>query len=137
MSGNGPGELLVQDPAAGEGDVLPVSSVLAMCDRVLREIGRRHHLFAWLRLPDGDGDGWLPVDGYYPRNRLVVVCRETTDEHDRLYAEMVPAHGLRLLRVSAQELGSDPAAAMQTLERLLAGLGLPERGPEIPEPATP
>src|SRR5579884_2144387 len=140
MSAHGPGELLVNEAdgkGSAAGDVLPVSSVLAMCDRTLGEIGRRRHLFAWLRSPDRDGEGWLPVDGYYPRNRLVVICRETSQPADRVYQELVPAHGLRLLEVKPAELGSDPGAAGQTLERMLARLGLPKPPAAAPEPAAP
>ena len=32
-------------------------------------------MFAWLRAPGAGADEWLAVDSYYPRARLVVICR--------------------------------------------------------------
>src|SRR5580700_2316802 len=81
--------------------------LLDVCDRLLGERGRRRHLFGWLRTPDAEQ--WLPVDAYYPGNRLVVLCRDRADDGDgdgddgddgdRLIAARVPEHGLRLLRL--------------------------------------
>src|SRR2546421_11361013 len=94
-------------------------AILALCDRLLDEVGRRSHLFSWLRAP-GSGPGeWLAVDGYYPRNRLVVVCREDRS-HDGLFAELVPAHGLRLLGLAPSELSAEPAEAEAALRRRIA-----------------
>jgi len=104
-----------------------VTSVLVLCDRVLGEIGRRCHLFSWLRAPGSGPEEWLPVDAYYPGNRLVVICREEPTEHDRLYTELVPAHGLRLLELAPSELSADAAHAELTLRRLIAELNLPPR----------
>ena len=30
---------------------LPAPTILSMCDRLLGEVGRRHHMFAWLQGP--------------------------------------------------------------------------------------
>jgi hypothetical protein len=110
-------------------------TILALCDRVLGEIGRRSHLFAWLRAPGAGPGEWLAVDGYYPANRLVVVCRVPDDPLSEVYAELVPAHGLRLLQLTPSELGADaeatelpdPAAAETMLRALIAELELPAR----------
>jgi hypothetical protein len=124
--------------ASSEHGVRPlpcVGAILALCDRVLGEIGRRSHLFSWLRAPGAGPEDWLAVDGYYPACRLVVVCREEGDPFDDVYAELVPAHGLRLLQLTPSELGADaeatelpdPAAAEPMLRALIAELELPPR----------
>jgi hypothetical protein len=114
-----------------------VATILIGCDRVLGEVGRRHHLFAWLRAPDSGLEEWLPVDAYYPGNRLVVLCREQPTEHDHLYAELVPAHGLRLLQLKPSELGDGSAGVQSALERRITALGPSPRRVVKPEPATP
>jgi hypothetical protein len=101
---------------------LPVSTVLDMCDRLLEEAGRRRHMFAWLRGP-GSGPGeWLPVDAYFPRARLVVMCRPAGDPHDGLYRELIPAHGLGLLRLDPEALGDDATAVEAALARRIFDL---------------
>jgi hypothetical protein len=127
-------ERLVPESDTNAETALPLASLLAICDRLLDEIGRRQHLFAWLRDPDAASEQWLPVDAYYPGNRVVVVATETTDGHESLYAELVPARGLRLLTLDPTDLGSDPAAAKETLERMIASLELPERHVVEPPP---
>jgi hypothetical protein len=110
-------------------------AILALCDRVLAEVGRRSHLFSWLRAPGAGPEEWLAVDGYYPANRLVVICHVQDDPFGDLYAELVPAHGLRLLELTPSELGADaaaaqlpdPAAAEALLRTLIAELELPPR----------
>src|SRR5512143_201285 len=92
-------------------EALDTNAILALCDRVVGEAGRRRHLFSWLRSPGSDTGQWLAVDAYYPGNRLVVVCGEHSAEDEDLYAALVPAHGLRLLYADADELGPDPATA--------------------------
>ena len=87
---------------------LPVSTALDMCDRLLGEAGRRRHVFAWLRESGSAAEEWLPVDAYYPRARLVVMCRPALDPHDGLFRELIPAHGLGLLRLDPDALGEDP-----------------------------
>src|SRR5581483_10848541 len=94
---------------------LPATAILAMCDRLLGEVGRRRHMFAWLRSPGAAADEWLPVDAYYPRARLVVMCRTANGAHDRLYRELVPAHGLGLVSLDPDVLGDDPAAVESAL----------------------
>ena len=41
---------------------LPASAILATCDRLLDEVGRRRHMFAWLRAPGSSVGEWLAVD---------------------------------------------------------------------------
>jgi hypothetical protein len=53
-----------------------------MCDRLLDEVGRRRHMFAWLRAPGAGAGEWLAVDAYYPRARLVVMCGPSPGRHD-------------------------------------------------------
>ena len=121
------GERVVPDVDASAPTALPLASLLAICDRVLGEIGRRRHLFSWLRDPDAASEQWLPVDSYYPGNRVVVVSSETTAGHEHLYNELIPAHGLKLLTLEPAEIGGDPVAAKEALERTIASLELPER----------
>lgn len=99
--------------------------ILTACDRILGEVGRRGHMFGWLRLPGGATDQWLVVDAYYPGNRVVVTA---TGSYDRLLDDAVPAHGLRLLIVDPDELADDPAGLDAALRRLLADL------PEVVRP---
>ena len=109
---------------------LSLAEVLTLCDRHLQEVGRRNHRFGWLRSPDGGSDdAWLPVDAYYPRNRLVVLYRPRARAHDQLYRELVPGHGLRLFVLSPDELGTTPAGAERALAALLARLGPPAPPP--------
>jgi hypothetical protein len=104
-----------------------VSAILVTCDRLLGEIGRRDHMFGWLRTPSADGTQWLAVDAYYPSNRLVVLCGQPEGEAAQLCSELIPAHGLRLLRIEPHDLPDDPAARRAALERTIAELGPAER----------
>ena len=108
--------------------------VLDLCDRILGEPGRRLHLFAWLREPGAGAEDWLPVDAYYPAHRLVVVWRQDDAARDPTYSELVPAHGLRLLELSPDELVGDPAAA---LSQRIAGLGAAVAPPPRERTTTP
>jgi len=99
----------------GERRGIPAATILDMCDRLLGEVGRRRHLFAWLRVPDSAADEWLPVDAYYPRARLVVMCHVASGPHEWLYRERVPAHGLGLLTLDPDVLGDDEAAVETAL----------------------
>jgi hypothetical protein len=65
-------------------------------------------MFAWLRVPGSSAGEWLAVDAYYPRSRLVVMCRASPGPHDALYRELVPARGLGLLTLDPAALGDDP-----------------------------
>jgi hypothetical protein len=121
-------------------DGLPAATILSICDRLLGEVGRRSHMFGWLRAPGSPaGDSrWLTVDAYYPRSRLVVMCRPSPGPHEALYRELIPAHGLGLLRLDPRVLGSDAEAVQATLARRLFDLEhVPRRPPEPPkrEPA--
>jgi hypothetical protein len=127
------------------------SAILVACDRVLGEIGRRDHMFGWLRVPDADPPRWLAVDAYYPGNRLIALCGGHSEEVARLCGELAPTHGLRLLELAPREL--DASEGLDgALERRLAELppvvrpsgSLPDReGPGaraaslLPQPATP
>jgi len=101
--------------------------LLDLCDRALGEVSRRHHLFGWLRAPGTDE--WLPLDAYYPGNRLVVLCRDGPSAGDELIDQRVPEHGLRLLRLAPGELAGDPAGVQTALSRQLDALGPPPPRP--------
>lgn len=90
-------------------DGLPAATILSICDRLLGEAGRRSHMFTWLRVPGPSAREWLAVDAYYPRARLVVMCRTGPGPHDALYRQLIPARGLGLLRIDPAALGDDPA----------------------------
>lgn len=97
--------------------------VLAVCDGLLGEIGRRDHLFSWLRAPDSEQGQWLPVSAYYPGKRLVLACDLESSPHELIYEELIPAHGLRLLSVTVDELPPDRDLARALLEVRIAALG--------------
>ncbi|HWE34674.1 MAG TPA: hypothetical protein VG410_14375 [Solirubrobacteraceae bacterium] len=101
--------------------------LLDLCDRALGEVSRRRHLFGWLRAPGAEE--WLAVDGYYPGNRLVVVCCDEPTADDELIAERVAEHGLRLLALAPEELAADPAGVDAALRRRLDQLGPPPPRP--------
>lgn len=109
------------DPGARSG-VLPLEVTLGLCDKLLGEVGRRRHLFSWLRAPGSQSDSWLPVEAYYPGHRLVVVCRAERTQHDHLFDDFVPRHGLRLLALEPGQLGDDPKAAEHLLALEIAAL---------------
>jgi hypothetical protein len=113
---------------------LPASAILATCDRLLDEVGRRRHVFAWLRAPGSSVGEWLAVDAYYPRARLVVMCRPAPGRHEGIYRELVPAHGLGLLMLDPTVLGDDPAELEAALARKLFDL---EHAPPRAAPADP
>lgn len=113
---------MTSDRLAG---VVLADEILTACDRVLGEVGRRRHMFGWLRLPGGATDQWLVMDAYYPGNRVVVTA---AGSHDALLDDAVPAHGLRLLIVDPDELADDRAGLDAVLRRLLADL------PEVMRP---
>jgi hypothetical protein len=114
---------------------IPAATILAMCDRVLGEVGRRRHMFSWLRVPGSASQEWLPVDAYYPRARLVVICREAPGPHDGLYREQVPAHGLGLLTLDPNLMGDDEAAVEAALAARIFDLEhVPRPAPKPPGP---
>ncbi len=47
----------VRSGRAGVG--VPAPTILSMCDHLLGEVGRRHHMFAWLRAPGAGAGEWL------------------------------------------------------------------------------
>src|SRR5947209_17315932 len=100
------------------------ATVLTLCDRILGEIGRRQHLFSWLRAKGASSGEWLPVDAYYPGRRLVVVCAERPSEHELLFDELIPARGLRFLRLEPRELSPDRAQAELQVRDAIARLQL-------------
>src|SRR6202140_615734 len=79
-----------------------VPQLLDLCDRLIGEVGRRRHLFGWLRRPGSED--WVPVDEYYPGNSLLVVGRDEPADEDRLIETHVPEHGLRLLRLEPAQM---------------------------------
>ena len=107
----------------GERTALTAAEALSICDHILGEPARRRHLFAWLRAPGAAADEWLPVDGYYPGNKLVVVWHATPEAKDRIYSELVPAHGFRLLELTPRALGRDPREAEARLRARIDELG--------------
>ncbi len=117
-----------------DGSAPPVAApqLLDLCDRVIGEVGRRRHLFGWLRRPGSED--WVAVDAYYPGNRLVVVCRDERDDEDELIERQVPAHGLRLLRLEPAQVLSDPDGVEVSLERELAALAPPPPRPRVVPP---
>lgn len=122
----------LREPEPGSDRVrrsLPVPDILATCDRLLGEVGRRDHLFAWLRAPGPGEREWLPVDAYYPRARLAVMCRRRTWPHAEHYRELIPAHGLGLLRLDPSALGSDREAVETALAAKLSDL---DHAPGVP-----
>jgi hypothetical protein len=136
-----------REPVPGRGDRaelgLPAPTILSMCDELLDEVGRRPHMFTWLRAPAAGTGDWLAVDSYYPRARLVVMCRSRPGPHDALYREQVPAHGLGLLTLDPAALGNDRESVRKTLaakffelEHLPQGRGDPTaRTNDPPAPA--
>ena len=110
-----------REPVPGRSDRaalgLPAPTILSMCDSLLGEAGRRHHMFTWLRAPGAGAGEWLAVDAYYPRARLVVICRSGPGPHDSLYRELIPAHGLGLLTLDPAALGTDREAVEASLAR--------------------
>jgi len=103
-------------------------AILDLCDGMLGEIGRRMHRFSWLPDPSAPIVSYLPLDSYYPGNRVVVIFAPRTSEQERLCREQVPAHGLHLLWLEPDRFDGDPASASAALHRQLELLGpLPER----------
>ncbi len=127
---------LTGGPSASSAGPMPVNVVLDLCDRLLGEIGRRQHRFAWLRPPGSGIEDCLVCDAYYPGNRLVAICREEGSEPDPLYAEQVPGNGLLLLMITPSALGMDRQGAADALLERIGALGpLPQRpgGPAVIE----
>src|ERR1700733_12134321 len=56
-----------REPVPGRGDRaalgLPAPTILSLCDGLLGEAGRRHHMFAWLRAPGAGTGDWLAGGG--------------------------------------------------------------------------
>lgn len=120
----------------GAGSTAPLDpEILDLTDRILAERGRRSHLFAWLRRPDGGPADWLAVDAYYPGNRLVVVGRDPAGPYRELFCKQIPAHGLRLLELDPDELAGGREATLRALEHRIEGLG-PPPGQPIAAPAS-
>jgi hypothetical protein len=112
----------------GSNQPLSVGLTLNLCDRILKELGRRQHLFAWLRAPGAGPEEWLRVDAYYPGNRLVVVWHDEPGPNDHVYSELIPARGLRLLELKPSDVDAGPGAAEPVLRRMIDALGpAPER----------
>ncbi len=112
---------------------LTIAHILNLCDRILGEPARRRHLFAWLRAPGAAADEWLPVDGYYPGNKLVVVLQSSPAGSETIYSELVPAHGLRLLELTPGDL-HDPAQVEARLRERINAVGVEPRRPRESRP---
>jgi hypothetical protein len=135
MTADGPASHASGEATGDRTQGLPAATLIELCDGLLGEIARRSHCFAWLRTADAGTEEWLAVDAYYPANRLVVVCRAAAGPDDQLFAERVPAHGLRLLTLVPATLGADRTAAQESLRRSLSELQ-PPPPPMLPdEPA--
>ncbi len=103
-----------REPSASASTPAPgPAAMLAQCDRLIGEVGRRHHMFSWLRNPLGGSKRWLEVDAYYPSRRLVVLCRERSAPFAEVYRDLIPAHGLRLLELDPAEIQGDLRAAIR------------------------
>ena len=110
-------------------ETVALARALDACDAALGEVGRRAHRFWWLRPPGGGIEDCLAVDAYYPRRRLVV-CASLGEEQRALCRELVPAHGLGLIELDAEELACQPA---ELEHALLAELDRRQRhSPPIP-----
>lgn len=105
------------------GETVAPAEAFDLCDRIVGEPSRRHHLFGWLRAPDAPREEWLPVDAYYPGHRLVIVWRPAPGPSDDLYRELVPAHGLRLLELTPAKIAGDRQEAERRLRALLEAAG--------------
>ena len=91
---------------------LPVSQILDLCDRIVGEIGRRSHMFGWLRAASDD-ERWLTVDAYYPSHRLVVTCRDATDADGALYAERAPPCRRLVADAAGRDRAERPRACVE------------------------
>lgn len=122
---------LASPPSIGRGSRAGTDEayVIDLCDEVLEEKALRQHRFAWL-LGDPGASGnaaQLPVDAYYPRNKVVLEYRERQHfeptpffdrratvsgvgrgEQRRLYdsrrEQEIPLRGLRLIVIACHDL---------------------------------
>ncbi len=117
------------------GSTVTPAEALDVCDRIVGEPSRRSHLFAWLRAPDAPRDEWLPVEAYYPRNRLVIVWRPQPGPTDDIYRQLVPAHGLRLLELTPAKIAGERPEAERRLRALLDAAGASAPRAPLPPPA--
>ncbi|MFG3056648.1 hypothetical protein ACGFZP_37615 [Kitasatospora sp. NPDC048239] len=118
--------------------------VLDLCDEYLGEAARRQHRFDWLRGdPGADGRrAKLPVDGYWPRRKLVVEYRERQHDeavpffdkperttvsgvhrgeqralYDARRDTEIPLHRLRLAVIRPGDLGADARGRLHRRDR--------------------
>ena len=120
--------------------------VLDLCDEVLGAASQRQARFDWLRgdlSPTSGRAARLPVDGYWPARGLVVEFQEKQHtepvpifdrrqtvsgvprgEQRRLYdlrkAELIPAHGLRLVVIHKSEFEVRRDRIVRILDRDIA-----------------
>ena len=119
---------------------LPAPTILSMCDRLLGEVGRRHHMFAWLRAPGAGAGEWLAVDAYYPRARLVVMCGRNPRRTTRSTASSSRRVGSACSTLDPPVLGNDRDAVKATLAAKIFDLEhmprvRPSRTPKAAQPA--
>jgi hypothetical protein len=119
-------------PAAGQRQSSDEAYVIDICDETFGERALRQHRFPWL-LGDPSASGarvQLPVDAYYAQHGVVVEYRERQHTeatpffdrrltlsgvgrgeqrriYDRRRADEIPAHGLRLVVISTDDLTAD------------------------------
>jgi hypothetical protein len=105
-------------------------AILNRLDWQLGEAGRREHRFAWLR--EGPGGDWLPVDAYYPSNRVVVIGSDAPEVIE-LGERLVPANGLYLLTFAPGDLEEDPDVLIVGLRERLTAQGWAPRVTASPE----
>jgi hypothetical protein len=106
-------------PAAATGvldgvvDRSRIAGILDVADRVLGESSRREHVFDWLQ-PSGAGDP-VTVEAYYPGRRLVVLTEEQPEPDYSLSTQLIPAHGLKLFRITLADFRADSGTGFSRL----------------------
>jgi hypothetical protein len=126
--------------------------VIDLCDTILGEPASRQHRFDWL-VGDPGRDGrprTLPVDAYYAEHRVVIEYRERQHDeavphfdkpdvltisgvhrgvqrqrYDQRRAVEIPAHGLRLIVVTPNDVAADQRGRLLRRRDIdLAALGV-------------
>ena len=79
----------------------------AMCDSLLGEVGRRDHMFTWLRAPGAGRRRMAPGRRVLPSRSAGRHVPLGVRAARLLYEELIPAHGLGLLTLDPAALGTD------------------------------